>query len=218
MGKTVVGLFPSDRKLLSELLDDLARKVIPQENVSTVQGEENSAGEDAGKGALVGGVAGLAIGASTLMIPGIGWVAIAGPVATMLAGAAAGAAAGGLIGALANRGIPEEHAHFYAEGLRRGGTLVIVNAENAEQIRGAEEAMLENGAVDIQRRRSEWMQQGWRGRFDADGDRALALRDEEFPLAAVCVYDMVIEMPAQYSGPERRRSTQRYSGTERRAA
>ena len=216
MAKTVVGLFPSDRQLLSEILDDLARKTIPLENVSTVRSQRSNVLEDAGKGALTGAIAGLAIGAATLLIPGIGWVAIAGPIATMLAGAAAGAAAGGLIGALIHRGVPEEHAHFFAEGLRRGGTLVIVNAQNEEQARDAEEVMMENGAVDIQERRGEWMQQGWKGRFEEA--QATPAAAEDLPLAAVCVYDVVIQLPAQYTGPERRKAAQPYSGMERRAA
>lgn len=221
MAKTVVGLFESDRKLLSEVLDDLGRKVIPAENVSTLRTQQSQVLEDAGKGALVGGFAGLAIGAATLLIPGIGWVAVAGPIATMLAGAAAGAAAGGVIGALINKGVPEEHAHFFAEGLRRGGTLVIVNAQNHEQAKSAEEVMMRHGAIDIQERRGEWMRQGWKGRFDTKEGQAPVTRDEEerFPLAAVCVYDIVIELPAsQYAGLERRKAARPYAGMDRRAA
>ena len=215
MAKTVVGLFPSDQQVLSEVLDDLARKTIPAENVSSVRTQPSGVLEEAGKGALVGGFGGLAIGASTLLIPGIGWVALAGPIATMLAGAAAGSAAGGLIGALTSKGVDEEHAHFFAEGLRRGGTLIIVNAQNHEQAKDAEEVMMQNGAVDIQERRGEWMRQGWQGRFE----EAQAAEAEELPLAAVCVYDVVIELPAQqYRGPERRQAAGPYSGMERRAA
>jgi hypothetical protein len=210
MAKTVVGLFESERKLLSEVLDDLARKTIPLENVSTVRSQPSNVLEDAGKGAVVGGVGGLAIGAATLLIPGIGWVAVAGPIVSMLAGSAAGAAAGGLIGSLATRGIPEEHAHFFAEGLRRGGTLVIVNAQNNEQTMDAEEVMIRNGAIDIRERRDQWMEEGWQGRFEAREDEApLTEQDAYIPLAAVCVYDAVIE---------RRKAAQPYSGVERRAA
>jgi hypothetical protein len=219
MTKTVVGLFESDRKLLSEVLDDLARKTIPLENVSTLRSQPSSALEDAGKGAAVGGFAGLAIGAATLLIPGIGWVAVAGPIATMLAGSAAGAAAGGLIGSLATRGIPEDHGHFFAEGLRRGGTLVMVNAENNEQTMDAEEVMVRNGAVDIRERREQWMQEGWHGRFDVTEDETPRTeQDFDVPLAAVCVYDAVIELRTPYRGLERRKAPQPYSGMERRAA
>jgi hypothetical protein len=201
MAKTVVGLFPSDKQVLTEVLDDLARKTIPAENVSSVQTKPSGALQEAGTGAIVGGVGGLAIAASTLMIPGIGWVAIAGPIATMLAGAAAGTAAGGLIGALTSKGVAEEHAHFFAEGLRRGGTLIIVNAQNEEQANDAEEVMMDNGAVDMEER----LGAGEEG--------------SNVPLAAVCVYDVVIELPAQqYRGPERRQAARPYQGMDRRAA
>ena len=63
-----------------------------------------------------------------LAIPGIGPVIAAGPLAAGLLGAATGAVAGGatggIVGGLLNMGVPEEEAHYYAEGLRRGGTLV----------------------------------------------------------------------------------------------
>ncbi len=39
-------------------------------------------------------------------------------------GAAAGAVTGGITAALLDFGIGEEEAHFFAEGIRRGGTLV----------------------------------------------------------------------------------------------
>ena len=35
--------------------------------------------------------------------------------------------AGGIVGALTNAGVSEEEADVYAEGVRRGGTLVSVN-------------------------------------------------------------------------------------------
>jgi hypothetical protein len=217
MAKTVVGLFETDRKLLAEVLDDLGKKLIPPENVSTLRTQSSSVLEDAGKGALVGGFAGLAIGAAALLIPGIGWVAVAGPVVNMLVGAAAGATAGGLIGALINKEVPEEHAHFFAEGLRRGGTLVIINVRNDEEARKAEDVMLQNGAIDIRERRAQWMYEGWQGHFEAKPDEApLTEQDAHVPLAAVCVYD-VIKMPV-YRGLERRQAAKPYSGMERRAA
>lgn len=47
------------------------------------------------------------------------------------AGAFAGGVAGGIIGGLTSSGIPERDAHFYAEGVRRGGTLVTAKVEDA---------------------------------------------------------------------------------------
>ena len=80
----------------------------------------------AGIGATIGGVAGLLAGLGLLAIPGIGPVVAAGWLASTAAVAAAGGATGGLIGALTQSGIGEPEARHYAEGVRRGGTLVTV--------------------------------------------------------------------------------------------
>ena len=83
-----------------------------------------------------------------------------------LAGAAVGGATGGLLGALANAGVPEEEAHVYAEGIRRGGTLVSVRAEDGRA--DAVSAILQNSAgVDIDARQADYAAEGWQG-FDED--------------------------------------------------
>src|SRR6201992_4217524 len=86
------------------------------------------AGAGASIGAAVGGLGGLLAGLGLLAIPGIGPVVAAGWLAATAAGAAGGAViggiAGGLVGALTHAGVPEADAHVYAEGVRRGGTLV----------------------------------------------------------------------------------------------
>lgn len=48
-----------------------------------------------------------------------------------VAGAAVGGAAGGIVGALTDSGIDERDAHVYAEGVRRGGTLVVAKVNDA---------------------------------------------------------------------------------------
>jgi hypothetical protein len=130
------------------------------------------AAQDAGKGAVVGGVlgagAGLLTGLGLLAIPGVGPVVAAGWLATTLGGAAVGAAAGGatggIIGALTGAGVPEEDAHVYAEGVKRGGTLVSVRVSDAE----AAEAnrVLSGGAgYDAARLGEDYRRSGWT-RFD----------------------------------------------------
>jgi hypothetical protein len=125
----------------------------------------------AGVGALAGGGAGLLAGLGALAIPGIGPVIAGGwLIATAVgavAGAAVGGAAGGLLGALANAGVPEAEAHVYAEGVRRGGTLVSVRADDTRADTAA--AILNNAAgVDIDRRRTDYVAEGWEG-FDEQG-------------------------------------------------
>ena len=60
------------------------------------------------------------------------WLALAGVLITTVVGAVAGGAAGGLLGALKEAGHTDEEANVYAEGVRRGGTLVSVKAHDEE--------------------------------------------------------------------------------------
>jgi hypothetical protein len=78
-------------------------------------------------------------------------------------GAGLGAAAGGLIGALVGMGIPEEHAHVYAEGLKRGGVLVSVKTADEQQANRAVQVLRQYNAVDIDKRREEYRASGWTG-------------------------------------------------------
>jgi len=79
-------------------------------------------------------------------------------------GAAVGGAAGGLIGALTDSGVPEDHAHVYAEGVRRGGTLVTAKVDDS--LYSEAEAILRNSnLVDPDQRRAAYAEGGWT-RFD----------------------------------------------------
>jgi hypothetical protein len=95
----------------------------------------SKAAEGAGVGAAVGGALGATLAAlaaaGTIMLPGIGLIAM-GPLAAALAGAATGAVGGGLIGALIGAGIPEERARQYESGLREGNIVMGVEPRSAE--------------------------------------------------------------------------------------
>ena len=101
----------------------------------TTTGTGTAAGTGAGTGAsigtILGGGAGLLAGIGALAIPGVGPVVAAGWLVATLTGAGAGAGVGGLLGSLTGSGVAENHAHVYAEGVRRGGTLVTVRADDA---------------------------------------------------------------------------------------
>jgi hypothetical protein len=117
----------------------------------------------AGIGAGIGGAAGLLAGLGLLAIPGLGPVVAAGWLAATAVGASAGAATGGVVGALTQAGISEEDAPLYAEGVRRGGTLV--SARVADSDRARFEAILNQSAVDLRGRSAAWQKSGWT-RFD----------------------------------------------------
>lgn len=132
-------------------------------------GASTGAGVGAGIGAAIGGLAGILVGLGALAIPGIGPVLAAGPLAAAiggLAGAGTGAVAGGitggLIGALSDMGVPEENAGYFAEGVRRGGTLVV--ARVTEEMAGtARDVLNRHDPVDMNERVSQWRQSGWTG-------------------------------------------------------
>ena len=139
--------------------------------------DDNDAAEGAAKGAttggLLGGAGGLAAGLGMLAIPGLGPVVAAGWLAATAVGAAvgaaAGAAAGGLLGALKDAGHTDEEAHVFAEGVRRGGTLVSVRCSNPDHIARAEQVLNGTGVVDPMKRAADYRAEGWQA-FDPAAD------------------------------------------------
>jgi len=129
-----------------------------------VDDRAESAGKGAGIGAGLGGAAGLLAGLGLLAIPGLGPVVAAGWLAATAVGAAAGAATGGIVGALTEAGVSEADAHSYAEGVRRGGTLVT--ARVSETDRSRLDALLNESSVNMRDRSAAWQKTGWKS-FDA---------------------------------------------------
>jgi len=148
MIRTVTGLFDtvSDaQRAAKELLD----RGIPRKDMSMVapdvsdpNTQQHTMSTGAVGGSMVGGAIGLLVGAGLLVIPGIGPVLAIGPLAAAIGtisaavgstalGAGVGASVGGLAGSLIGTGMPEEKAHIYAEGVRRGGVLLTVSADSA---------------------------------------------------------------------------------------
>ena len=121
-------------------------------------GSESEAADDA----WIGGVVGLAAGVIAVVLPGIGPLIAAGPIAGAIGGLTLGAATGGVIGLLKDHGISEEEAEFYAEGVRRGGALVTVHAIPQEREKEARQILDDHGAIEVERLADEWRAQGWK--------------------------------------------------------
>jgi len=123
------------------------------------------AGTGAGIGTVLGGGAGLLTGLGIMAIPGVGPIVAAGWLAATAAGAAVGAvaggAAGGLMGAMTHAGVDEDAAHVYAEGVRRGGTVLTVQVDEA-RADAIERILLDHGAVDAEARGEAYRSSGWR--------------------------------------------------------
>jgi uncharacterized protein (TIGR02271 family) len=181
--KQLISAMFDDYQAATKAVQRLKSAGIPSDDISIVGGnqemrsgsaplstdEGSAAGTGAATGAVIGGGAGLLAGLGLLAIPGLGPVVAAGWLASTLAGAAVGTAAGGLIGGLTEWGMSDEEAHGYAEGVRRGGTLVTARVEDA-QIDTAVQILDADGTVDMNERTQGWRREGWQGTFGM-GDR-----------------------------------------------
>jgi hypothetical protein len=182
--RTVTGLYDNydDARAAVKALESAG---VPSDDISIVTNKANGtdvegqgnraaegAGTGAGLGALAGGAGGLLTGLGLLAIPGVGPVVAAGWLAATAAGAAAGAVAGGavggIVGAMVSAGVPEEEANFYAESIRRGGSVVTAKVEEG---RVAEAQMILDSSrpVDVSARRASYAEQGWT-RFDENAE------------------------------------------------
>lgn len=175
--KTVIGMFDDLAQAKNAALD-LENAGIPHGDISFVASnasgqyaannantpyapvDGHAVGHDATIGAEIGGVAGLILSLTGVMIPGLGWIAGAGWLMAIILGAATGAVIGGLVGALTHVGVPAEDAGYYTEGVRRGGTLVAVRAQDSVAQRVAD-ILGNDGAVDIDQRAAEYRAEGY---------------------------------------------------------
>lgn len=135
--------------------------------VGTHEGD-TEAGTGAGTGAtlgtVLGGGAGLLAGLGMLAIPGVGPVVAAGWLIATAVGAGVGAGAGGLLGSLVGAGVDEKDAHVYAEGVRRGGTLVTARVDEGQ--RATVEGVMDRfSGVDASARGDQYRSGGWE-KFD----------------------------------------------------
>ena len=176
MTRTVTGLFDT-YDAATEAVRELEAAGIPHSAISIVAnnaenrwsptaGTSSTSGAAAGAsvGAALGGGAGLLAGLGLLAIPGLGPVVAAGWLAATAVGAVAGGTAGGLVGSLTGAGVSPEHAEVYAEGVRRGGSIVSARVEESLAPR-AQAILSDKGSVDPELRGSAYRKAGWT-RFD----------------------------------------------------
>lgn len=156
---------------------------VPSSDISIVanRGEDVDApSSGAATGATVGGAlgagAGLLAGLGMMAIPGIGPVVAAGWLAATAAGAVAGVATGGIIGSLTDLGVDEDDAHVYAEGMRRGGTLVSVKSTVLPQST-LSSIMNKHLPVDVAQRGDEYRKDGWSRFSDREAEITAHQRD-----------------------------------------
>jgi hypothetical protein len=131
----------------------------PRESISIVRREagappkrsaadthaEAGAARGAGLGAVVGGAA---VGLLSLVVPDLGLLAIAGPLAAVVVGAIKGGAIGALAGSFAGLGMPTEDARRYEEFVRAGGEFVVLQTPDQGAAKQACGLLEQHGAHD----------------------------------------------------------------------
>jgi len=163
MSKTVIGVF-ADRNKAEKAVHQLRNHGFGGEISVVAKGQENpganedykgidmnsrftggdSVSDGTATGTFIGGLAGLAVGAGALVIPGLGPIIAAGPIAGLLSGAAAGGIAGGLI----DYGIPEADVRNYEEEVKKGSVLAIVKTDD-HKVEKVPNILRENGAANV---------------------------------------------------------------------
>jgi hypothetical protein len=170
--RDAVSVLARESVLAEELgRDEDAQDVVETNEAATagVDGDiVQTASASAIGGGVLGGLAGLLVGIGAVVIPGLGPVVAAGALASAIGsaavGAGIGATAGGVLGALAGLNLNENEVQAYAEGIKRGGILVVAHAaEGREDL--AQTIMTNANALDIHHFYQELRLGGW-NRFD----------------------------------------------------
>jgi uncharacterized membrane protein len=156
MSITVVGVF--DRV---DYAEKAAREIQEQglrtDDISILVKNEDQAGEGNKKGmvndnisngtvtgGIIGGLAGLLIGAGLVAIPGLGIIAAAGPIAGLIGGAATG----GIVGGLVDLGIPEEESKRYESDVREGKVVFSMKTDE-DKVESVRSILQANGAERV---------------------------------------------------------------------
>lgn len=95
-------------------------------------------------GGILGGLAGLLIGAGSMVVPGLGIVAAAGPITGILTGALTG----GIIGGLIDLGIPENRSRQYETDIKAGKILFSMKADD-DKVDHIASILRNNGALSV---------------------------------------------------------------------
>jgi hypothetical protein len=160
----VFGIY-STRSAVENASDSLMKAGFPASDISVLLPESLGGPKDMGTekatkapegtatgataGGAIGGTLGLLAGVGMLAIPGLGPFIAAGPIMAGLAGLGVGGAVGGLAGALIGMGMPEFEAKRYEGRLQKGGILLSVHCDTAEDIKRAKEVLKAANAEDV---------------------------------------------------------------------
>lgn len=112
-----ISIFVPDVREMEHFGDEVGVRVVQASSIGILAG------------GVLGGLSGWLIGLTGLLVPGIGPVLAAGPVAAAVVGMIGGASLGGFVGMLVGIGLPHHAAEEYAREIQAGRTLVVVHPE-----------------------------------------------------------------------------------------
>jgi hypothetical protein len=124
-------------------------------------------GEQTGFAALLSNFAGTNCGLTPMVIPEMGSIIAAGPLADLL-GSTSDTATGGISASLEHLGIPYYEAGYYAEALALGHALITVHIRTEEAMSMALDRLSHNHPIILNNRTHHWMG------LDSSTDFALA--------------------------------------------
>lgn len=161
MSKTVAAIFES-RDYAEKAARQIRDRGLKTEDISIVAKHGDEHGDGAGTmgvdghgvndnisdgvvtGGVLGGLAGLLIGAGSMIVPGLGIIAAAGPITGLLSGAVTG----GIVGGLVDLGIPEKQSRQYETDIKAGKILFSMRADD-DKIDDIAAILRNNGASSV---------------------------------------------------------------------
>ena len=124
---------------------------------------------------------------------------------------------GGLADCLSEMGVPEGEVAVYADGVRRGGTIVSVAADDEREAGDAAHIMAEHGAVDLAACAQSWRVEEAELMFgEQPVGRGSVYRDPRTRISPSVRTPGTVP-GGGYDGPNRRVRDQPYVGINRRA-
>ena len=155
MSVTVVGVF--DRVDFAEkAAREIKERGLRTDDILAKNSDENEVGDGGGMvndnisngavtGGVIGGLAGLLIGAGMVAIPGLGIIAAAGPITGLIGGAATG----GIVGGLVDMGIPEKEGKRYESDVKSGKIVFTMRTEE-DKVDSVSGILKANGAERVE--------------------------------------------------------------------
>jgi len=162
MSKTIVGLFDNhsyaenaarqvkDQGLRTDDISIIARQGDEKTDRTTAtmtaggRAVNDNISDGVVTGGILGGLAGLLIGAGSMVIPGLGIIAAAGPITGLLSGTVTG----GIVGGLVDLGIPENNSRKYETDVKAGKILFSMKTDDDKVDRIAS-ILRSNGATSV---------------------------------------------------------------------